>query len=88
MKRTTILADEDLLLRLRLIAKRRRVGTSAVIREALAEYVAKAEPDKRPRAFSFIAMGDSGHTDTGKRAKEIVAELIERDYLDAKGPTE
>ncbi len=84
MKRTTILADEDLLLRLRLIAKRRRVGTSAVIREALAEYVARAEPDEGVR-WSFIGMAHSGYTDTAERAEEILDEIADEDYRDAMG---
>ena len=43
MKRTTIMAEEELLYRIERIAKRKGTSKAAVIREALLEYVAEAE---------------------------------------------
>ena len=51
MKRTTIMAEEELLYKIELIAKRKGTSKAAVIREALLEYVAEeesAEPFENP----------------------------------------
>jgi hypothetical protein len=63
MMRTTISVPEDLLGRLRVIAAERRTSMAALVRQALEE-VAEAH---RPKPKS-IGIGDSGHTDTARRA--------------------
>ena len=65
MTRTTISVPVDLLKRLRVIAAEQRTSMAALIRQAL-EQVAAAH---RPRPKS-IGIGDSGHTDTARRAGE------------------
>lgn len=65
MQRTTIVAPEELLGRLRRIAMERRVSVATLIREALEEKVKSHRP--RPRS---LGVGDSGHTDTARRTGE------------------
>lgn len=48
MKRTTILADEDLLYRLDKLAKRQKTTKSQLIREALETYVEQQETESPP----------------------------------------
>src|SRR5579864_8871545 len=57
MKRTTILADDDLLLEIQQIAARRGTTLTAVVQDALRTYVVA---HRQPRQISFIGMGDSG----------------------------
>lgn len=68
MKRTTIMADEDLLRRLREIARREHVSMAEVIRQGLELRAGQG----RPR-FSFIGSGASTEPpfDTAARAGEI-----------------
>lgn len=56
MKRTTILADEALLVEARSLAAREGKTFTDVVREALAEYVASHQ---RPRKLSIIGIGMS-----------------------------
>lgn len=58
MKRTTIAADEDLLLALRGVAQRRGLSMSEAVREAIAAYVVGQRASKRRP--SFIGSGASG----------------------------
>jgi metal-responsive CopG/Arc/MetJ family transcriptional regulator len=46
MKRTTIMAEEELLYKIERIALEKGKSKAAVIREALAEYVAEVEADE------------------------------------------
>ncbi len=62
MQRTTIVASEDVLKRLRLIAAERGTSMATVIREALEEKVALHRP--RPKS---IGSGASGHADIARR---------------------
>ena len=62
MRRTTIVAPEDLLRRLRGIAAERGTSVATVIREALEEKAKSHRP--RPRS---LGMGDSGRTDIARR---------------------
>ena len=71
MRRTTILADEEVLRRLRQIAKRENVTLSAVIRTALERYAKRRDP-RRPR-LSLIGVGRSGRRDVAERAEELLA---------------
>jgi plasmid stability protein len=63
MSRTTIVAPEHLLKRLRLMAAERGTSMATLIREALEEKVANDRP--RPRSLGIAA---SGHADTSERA--------------------
>jgi predicted transcriptional regulator len=65
MRRTTIVAPEELLDRLRRIAAERGASMAAVIREALEEKAATQRP--KPRS---IGIGASGTSDTSHRAGE------------------
>ena len=71
MKRTTIFVDEALEHDLKAIAGRRGQPVAALVREALAEYVAG---DKRGRrtTLSFVAAGASGHADTADRLDDAL----------------
>jgi len=75
MKRTTILADETLLLGLRGVAQRRGIAVSQVMREALEEYLARHRP--RRRLPSFVGIGDSGRSDISERIEDILTAEIE-----------
>lgn len=46
MIRTTIMADEQLLHKIKQIARRRKKSKAEIIREALTEYVAEAEAEE------------------------------------------
>lgn len=72
MKRTTIMASDELLQRLRQIALERRISLAALIREALEEKAHR----HRPRLRS-LGIGASGHTDTAQRAGDELDELLE-----------
>jgi hypothetical protein len=65
MRRTTIVAPEELLRRLRGIAAERGTSMATVIREALEEKVNGHRP--RPRS---LGIGDSGCTDIARRSAE------------------
>jgi plasmid stability protein len=62
MQRTTIMAPEHLLERLRRMAAQRGTSMADLIREALEEKVATIRP--RPRS---LGLGASGHADTAQR---------------------
>lgn len=66
------MADEQLLERLREIAREERVSLAQVIREGL-EWRAR---QRRRRKLSFIGAGESGYTDTAARADEMPYEPL------------
>lgn len=70
MKRTTIFVPEALERDLQLYARREGKPTAAVVREALAAYVAQKRP--ATEMPSFAAAFDSGFTDTAERHEEIL----------------
>jgi metal-responsive CopG/Arc/MetJ family transcriptional regulator len=70
MKRTTVFADEDVLKKLREIAKRENTTVSEVTRKALNEYVSRRRP-MRSR-LSLIGIGRSGRKDIAERAEELL----------------
>ena len=74
MKRTTILADEQLLYEAKILAARRGTTLTAIVREALASYVAE---QRTPPALSLIGIGHSGRTDTANWVDEILAAEID-----------
>src|SRR5438477_532166 len=69
MKRTTVLADEGLLLEATNLARRQGKTLTSVIREALAEYVVAHRPKKRD--LSWAPVGDSGDPTILERRREI-----------------
>lgn len=70
MKRTTVFADEDMLRKLREIAKRENTSLSEVTRKALAEYVSRRRP--RRARLSLVGVGRSGRKDIAERAEELL----------------
>jgi Ribbon-helix-helix protein, copG family len=71
MRRTTILLDDDLAEQLDYERRRRNQSTTAIVREALTEYLAGGRGGvKRP---GFIAIGRSGQRDTAGNADTILA---------------
>jgi metal-responsive CopG/Arc/MetJ family transcriptional regulator len=70
MKRTTIFVPESLERELQLYAAREKKSTASVVREALAEYVAKRRlPGWLP---SFAGAFTSGHSDTAERHEQLL----------------
>jgi len=65
MQRTTIMAPEEVLERLRKIAAERKSSMAAVIREALEEKARTYRP--KPRS---LGIGASGFTDTARRSAD------------------
>ena len=70
MRRTTIFADEDVLRRLREIAKRENMTLSEAIRSALDRYVLRHQP--RRSRLSLIGIGRSGRRDIAEHAAELL----------------
>lgn len=62
MERTTLMLPEAVRTKLRRIAAERNLSMAAVIREAIDDKIAAAQP--RPRS---LGVGDSGTTDTARR---------------------
>ncbi len=70
MKRTTVFADDDLMNRLKEIAKRENCTVSEVTRKALNEFVSR-RLRKRSR-LSLIGMGRSGRKDVADRSEDLL----------------
>ena len=69
MKRTTILAEEELLLAAKDLASREGKTLTNVFHEALAEYVVA---HRQPRRLSIVGVGHSGRGDISERVDEIL----------------
>ena len=69
MKRTTIFVPESLERDLQLYARRVGKPTAAIVREALAAYIAERPAAKLP---SFTGAFDSGHPDTADRHEDLI----------------
>ena len=82
MKRTTIFTDQDTLHELKRIAYEQGQPVSAVIREALAQYVSTRRP--AARRFSFTWIGDSGLGDLARNADKYLAEIYEERHAARK----
>lgn len=65
MRRTTISIGDPLLRDLHRMAEERQTSMAALIREAVEEKLATFRP--RPRS---LGIGESGHSDTARRAGE------------------
>lgn len=70
MKRTTVVLPDDLYQLMERERRRRDVSVATIMREALAAYLGVTE---EPRHIPFAGIGDSGHHDTGRRVREILA---------------
>ena len=70
MKRTTVFADDDVMKKLREIAKRENCTVSEVTRKAFNEFVSR-RGRKRSR-LSLIGVGRSGRKDVAERAEELL----------------
>lgn len=57
MKRTTILTDEDVLLKLKILARREKTSVTDLINRALNRYLEKEFKKEKP---SFVGIGRSG----------------------------
>ena len=69
MKRTTIFVPEGLERDLQLYARREGKPTAAIVREALAAYIAGRPAADLP---SFTGAFDSAHADTAERQDELI----------------
>jgi predicted transcriptional regulator len=70
MKRTTVFIPEALERELQLCARQEGRPTASLVREALAEYVARHRPT--PDLPAFVAAFASGRTDTADRHEDLV----------------
>jgi predicted transcriptional regulator len=82
MKRTTIVADEEVMLEIQSIAQRENRSTSNVIREALATYVHRyhsrtTKPENPLLAIAALGQNRTGETDVSERVEEILADEID-----------
>jgi len=76
MKRTTIFVPESLERELQLHAAREGKSTASVVREALAEYVAKHHV--AGALPSFTGAFASGHADTAERHEDLLFKKVPR----------
>ena len=72
MKRTTLFLDEQTERELQEVARRQKRPMAAVVREAIAEYVARATAAQPPKAVGFIGIGRSGHRNTADRHEDLL----------------
>jgi metal-responsive CopG/Arc/MetJ family transcriptional regulator len=70
MRRTTVFADDDVMKKLKEIAKRENSTVSEVTRKALNEFVSR-RARKRSR-LSLIGIGRSGRKDVAERSEELL----------------
>lgn len=71
MRRTTLLADDDLLVEFKRMAKAAGRSTAQLMREALEEYIRARQPGA-PRPLSFVGLGRSGRSDISERVDELL----------------
>ena len=71
MKRTTIFIEPQLERELQALARRSGRPMAAIVREAVAQYVA-ADKERRPARLGFVASGRSGRSDVAERHEELL----------------
>jgi len=71
MKRTTVFLDESLIRRAMQKARSEKRSFAALVREAVAEYVARRPTGHRPLP-SITGIADSGETDISERVDEFL----------------
>lgn len=79
MKRTTILADDDLALEMQYLAARRGVTFTALVQEAMRAYVV-AQRSVNPFPFAGIAASATPVDYSDGRDEEIIAQTIDPIY--------
>ena len=72
VSKTTIYLDDADYRRLKQLARAARRPAAALVREAVADYVRRHAPARRPRS---LAAGRSGHPDLGERSEELLEGL-------------
>jgi len=70
MDKTTLYLDSDDYRRLKRVAYRRRIAPAALVREAIAAYVAQHDTVRVARS---VASARSGRADLGERAEHYLA---------------
>ena len=70
MRRTTILLQDDLADQLDYERRRRNSSTTAIIREALTDYLAGGKSSGK--RLAFVGLGRSGKRDTARKAETIL----------------
>ena len=70
MKRTTLFIDEAVDYELHLLARRKRVPVSALVRESLDRYLAEQRPEGLK--LRFLGQGHSRETDVSERHEELL----------------
>jgi len=78
MDKTTLYLDGDDYRKLKRIAAIRKLAPAALVREAVAEYVARHGAGRMPRS---IGASDSGRSDLSERAEELLAGMGEHTPL-------
>jgi hypothetical protein len=73
-RRTTILADESLLIEARALAERQGVTFTALVQEALRDYL---HAHRRPSRVSFAGSGRSGNPQLARSDEQVLAQEIE-----------
>ena len=84
MRRTTILLDDDLADQLDYERRRRNQSTTAIVREALTEYLAGGKP--KPARPGFIGLGRSGYRNTARNVDDILAREWTLESLTGRSP--
>lgn len=75
LKRTTIVADESLLLELKHRAKGEGRTVSELIRDALKSYLGRG---KRRKKLSFAGVGRSGQGNISEKSEEILEKAFKK----------
>jgi len=75
VQKTTVYLDWDDYRRLKILAHGRGAKAAALVREAVAEYVARRAPRRRPKSLGRFA---SGRPDLGERAEDLLAGMGRR----------
>jgi hypothetical protein len=79
MKRTTIMADESLILEAKHLAEQEGRTFNAVVQDALREYLANHRP--RQRRISFAGIGRSGKSLSFEEQEELIRNGLGWDSL-------
>jgi hypothetical protein len=69
-QKTTVYLDWDDYRRLKALGRGRGAKAAALVREAVAEYVVRHAPKRRPQSLGRFA---SGRPDLGERAEDLLA---------------
>jgi hypothetical protein len=75
MTRTTILVESDLLLEIKQLARANGKTATAIIRDALEQYI---DRQRTARKLSFTAIGKSGRRTVSKNAETILRRKASR----------